>query len=261
LTPLAINAANIRKQLVQFIADFTHSEGFSRLVLGLSGGLDSTVCAYLAVEALGRENCVGVFLPHDVSNPQSMKDAQETAEILDMATRVHDITHLVAPYREAFPEMNEVQLGNVMARCRMIVLYQISSQENALVMGTSNKSEIMLGYGTLHGDLACAIDPLGDLYKTQVRQLAVELGIPEKILSKVPSADLWQGQSDEDELGLTYAEADRFLVRWIDEGRSKDELIAEGFSEAFVNTVMLRVEGQRFKSRLPAIPQLSDLTA
>lgn len=249
----------IRKRLVQFIAEFTGKQGFSRVVLGLSGGLDSTVCAYLATEALGKENCVGAFLPHDVSNPQSLTDSRDVADTLGIPTRLQDITNLVAPFQQAFPDMTEIQLGNVMARCRMIVLYQISSEENALVLGTSNKSEILLGYGTLYGDLACAFDPLGDLYKTQVRQLAEVLAVPEKILKKIPSADLWRDQSDEGELGFTYAEADRFLVRWMDKGYTRDELIAEGFSEAFTDKIMQRAASQKFKRRMPAIPKLSDL--
>jgi NAD+ synthase len=245
------------EKLVQFIREHTQKQGFSRVLLGLSGGLDSTVAAYLAVKALGWENLLGVFMPHDVSHSASLRDAQEVASALNIRTRLVDITPMSDAFMDAFENATPVQLGNVMARCRMVVLYQISAEEKALVMGTSNKSEILLGYGTLHGDLACAFNPLGDLYKTQIRMLAAGLGVPPAILKKPPSADLWEGQSDEGELGLTYAEADRLLVRWIDGGASREALQLEGFSDEFIDRVQQRVKSQRFKSLPPAIPKIS----
>ncbi len=258
---LEINTAKVRKLLVDFIREYMKKQGFSRLVLGLSGGLDSTVCAYLAVEALGADSVTGVLLPYKLSDPDNLKDARNVAAELGIRTRFVDITPFVDAFERAFPQMDRVQLGNVMARCRMIVLYQISAEEKALVMGTSNKSEILLGYGTLHGDLACAFDPLGDLYKTQIRALAEALNVPEKIRKKVPSADLWVGQSDEDELGLTYAEADRFFVRWIEGNCTREQLIAEGFSADFIDRITARVNSQKFKRALPPIPEINNRTA
>lgn len=260
MNKLQINARLVKRLLVQFIKEHTQKQRFSRVVLGLSGGLDSTVSAYLGVEALGEAGVVGVLLPHAHSHPDSLKDAQDVASGLGVRTRLVDITSFVAPFEKAFPEMDQIQLGNVMARCRMIALYQISAEENALVMGTSNKSEMLLGYGTLYGDLGCAFDPLGDLYKTQVYALAKTLGVPEKIYKKVPSADLWSGQSDEGELGLTYAEVDRFFALWVDGRYSRDELIAEGFSPEFTDRIIGRVVSQQFKRTLPPIPKISNRT-
>ncbi|MBU0519853.1 NAD+ synthase, partial [bacterium] len=214
----------------------------------------------LAVEALGRSNVLGVCLPHQQSSPASLNDAQTVAQALQITTGQIDITPFVSSFQETFPDMTLLQLGNVMARCRMISLYQISADEGALVLGTSNKSEILLGYGTLHGDLAAAFMPLGDLYKTQVRQLAEHLAVPEAILTKPPSADLWEGQSDEDEMGLTYAEADRFFIRWMDGRCTREELIEEGFSPEFTDKVMRRVQAQQFKRTLPPVPDISKLT-
>ncbi len=257
---LKIDVGQVRRILVDFINGYTEKHGFSRIVLGLSGGLDSSVSAWLGVEALGREQVLGVFLPHKLSSPESLKDAELVASELGITSRLIDITPFVDAYEKTFPQMSELQLGNVMARCRMIALYQTSAEKNALVMGTSNRSEILLGYGTLFGDLACAFNPLGSLYKTQVRALAEELGVPEKIRKKTPSADLWEGQSDEDEMGLTYAEADRLLVRWQDDGCNRDELITDGFSEEFIDKVMKRVDSQQFKRNLPPIPEISNFT-
>lgn len=250
---LRINALEVHNKLVDFIGKYVKSQGFSRVIIGMSGGLDSTVCAYLAVEALGKENCIGVFLPYEKSDPENLKDAVEVANSLGIHTRNVEITPFVNSIQGAFPKMNRLQSGNVMARCRMIVLYQISSEDNGLVLGTSNKSELLLGYGTLYGDLACAFDPLGDLYKTQVRMLAKQLEVPDKILQKVPSADLWEGQSDEGELGITYEEADRFLIRWIDGHSSREELLAEGFSPEFTDHIMKIVKSQEFKRRMPPV--------
>ncbi len=257
---LEINAELVRKLLVQFIKEHTARQGYNKVVLGLSGGLDSSAAAFLAAEALEPSGCVGVFLPHAVSDPQSLQDAQSISAQLGLPARLLDITALVAPFEKLFGNLSPVQLGNAMARARMMILYQISVEEQALVMGTSNKTELLLGYGTLHGDLACAFDPLGDLYKTQVRELAEHLGIPENIRRKVPSADLWAGQSDEGELGFTYAEADRVLVRWVDGRYSRENLLAEGFAAGLVDRIMQRVIAQQFKRTLPPIPKISSRT-
>jgi len=254
---LEIDCELAHKILTQFIKDQTQAAGYSRVIIGLSGGLDSTLAAYLAAEALGKENCIGVFMPHTISDPASLRDAQTVAQRLGIRTRRVDISPLVDSFRQALPEITALQLGNVMARVRMIVLYQVSAEEKALIVGTSNKSEILLGYGTLHGDLACAFNPLGDLYKTQIRDLAKHLQVPEEIQRKAPSADLWEGQSDEGELGITYAEADRFLVRWVDKGYTRDQLIKEGFAADFADRVVAKVISQQFKGMLPPIAKIS----
>jgi len=258
LKPLEIDVTKVQNSLIHFISEYTRLQGFDRVVIGLSGGLDSSVCAHLAVEALGKENVVGVFLPHQKSNPHSLTDAQSVAIHLGIQSWLIDVTPMVQPYQEHFPGMDQVQLGNVMARCRMILLYQISSIERALVLGTSNKSELLLGYGTLYGDLACAYDPIGNLYKTQVRALARSLGVSQKIIDKAPSADLWAGQSDEGELGFTYSEADRFLVCWIDEKLNRAELLQEGFTADFIDRITTRVIHNQFKRTSPPIPKFSD---
>ncbi|MFH1862616.1 MAG: NAD+ synthase [bacterium] len=257
MKPLEMNVLQVRKLLVGFIREHTQKQGFSRIILGLSGGVDSSVAAYLAVEALGNKNCLGVLLPHRVSSPQSTADAQQVAECLRMPIQMVDISPMVDAFQQALPDITAVQLGNVMARCRMIVLYHLSAQKQALVMGTSNKSEILLGYGTLYGDLACAFNPLGDLYKTQIRLLAENLGVPEAIRQKMPSADLWAGQSDEGDLGVTYAEVDRFLVRWVDHRLNHQELIAEGFTPDYIDRVVKLVQSQHFKRTPPVIPKIS----
>lgn len=257
---LEINCDLVRRLLVQFIREHTEKHGFSKVVLGMSGGLDSTVAAYLAVEALGKDNCVGVFLPHLISQPSSLQDAQSLASGLGIPTRLVDITPMVDAFGAAFSTITGLQLGNIMARCRMITLYQVSAEAAALVLGTSNKTEILMGYGTLYGDLGFAFDPLGDLYKTQVRQLAAHIGVPEAIIRKIPSADLWAGQSDEEELGVTYAEADRFLIRWVDGRYNRDELLAEGFDPEFTDRMMRRVISQQYKRTMPPIPKITSRT-
>ena len=254
---LELNTASVRNSLVRFIREYTEQQGFKRVILGLSGGLDSSLAAFLAVEALGKDNCIGVFMPHRASNPSNLKDAKKVAELLGIKTFEVNITPMVDAFEKALTEPNAVQRGNFMARCRMIVQFHISAQENALVMGTSNKSEMLMGYGTLHGDLACAFYPLGDLYKTQVRQLSETVGVPVEIQKKTPSADLWEGQSDEDELGVTYVEADRFLIRWVDEGLDREQLIAEGFSSEFTDHMMKLVSSQQFKRTPPPIAKIS----
>lgn len=257
---LEINPALTRRVLTQFIREHTRKQGFNRVLLGLSGGLDSTVAAYLSVEALGKDGCIGVFLPHRITDPSALQDAQAVAASLGISTRLVEISPMVASFEASFPGMTQLQRGNVMARVRMIALFQISAEENALVLGTSNKTELLLGYGTLHGDLAAALEPLGDLYKTQVRALAEHLGVPETIRIKTPSADLWAGQSDEAELGFTYAEADRLLVRWVDCRYTRQNLLDEGFDADFVDRITHRVMGQQFKRTLPPVPKISSRT-
>ena len=257
---LSINATIVRKLLVDFLRDEIQNAGFQNSVIGLSGGVDSSLSAWLAVEALGKEHVFGVLMPHRMSSPQSLTDAQQVVSLLGIRSETVDISPMVDSYLERGNVKDRVRAGNVMARVRMIVLYDISSRERALVIGTSNKTETLLGYGTLFGDLACAVNPLGDLYKTHVWQLAASVGVPANIVAKKPSADLWEGQTDEGEFGFSYADVDGLLYALVDERRSDAELIALGFKEEFVAKVKEMVRRNQFKRRPPLIAKVSNRT-
>ncbi len=233
--------------------------GHTGAVLGLSGGIDSSVAAALTIRALGPENTTLIVMPHAVSSPESAADAAAVARHLGVEPITVDITSLTAGY-PGFKDLDRNRAGNIMARLRMIVLYDHSAAHSALVVGTSNKTELLLGYGTLHGDMACAVNPLGDLYKTQVRQLGSDLGLPESVLAKTPSADLWAGQTDEEELGLSYDEADAVLFRLVDERKPVPNVIAEGFEPDVVERVREMVRRSEFKRHLPIICKLSRRT-
>lgn len=212
LTPhLKINTDLARRILTGFIRTEITRTGITRAVLGLSGGLDSALACYLAAEALGPENVLAIRMPYKTSSQESLDHAQLVVEATGVQSLTIEITPMVEPLFQLYPEITSLRKGNIMARQRMIVLYDQSAVFNGLVVGTGNKTEILLGYTTLYGDAACALNPLGDLYKTQVRQLSSALGVPEVIVEKPPTADLWAGQTDEGELGFTYAEADKLL--------------------------------------------------
>jgi len=214
---LTINTQLAREILTGFIRTEVTRAGFSRAVVGLSGGVDSSLSCYLAAEALGAENVLAVRMPYKTSAPDSLEHAQLVIEILGVRSVTVPITDMVDPIFARFPEADKVRRGNAMARARMIILYDQSQAFKGLVIGTGNKTEILLGYTTLYGDSACALNPLGDLYKTQVWQLARDMGLPEAIIQKAPTADLWSGQTDEGELGFTYAEVDQLLYLLIDQ--------------------------------------------
>ncbi|MBI5300922.1 MAG: NAD+ synthase [Chloroflexi bacterium] len=260
LEPLEINTTLARKIIVRFIREEITRVGFARGVIGLSGGIDSSLSAYLAVEALGAANVLGVLMPYRTSDPQSRADGELVAQQLGIATRVVEITPMVEPYLAQFAGEDVRRRGNVMARQRMIVLYDQSEEFHALVLGTSNKTEALLGYTTQFGDNAAAIQPLADLYKCQVRQLARAVGVPDAIIAKAPSADLWQGQTDEGELGFTYDEADAVLYRLIDERRYVEEVIDLGFDARVVRRVAELVQRNQFKRVTPPVPKLSART-
>ena len=243
--------------LTDFISTELKRAGFERLVIGLSGGIDSALAATLAARAIGPEAVLGIRMPYRSSSPESLVDAQALADTMKIPLETVDISAMVDAVAQSADGITPLRLGNVMARMRMVVLFDRSARDQALVLGSSNKSELLLGYGTLYGDLAAAINPIGDLYKTQVRTLARHLGVPETILSKPPSADLWPDQSDEDELGVTYAEADRVLALLVDARVERDDVIARGFAEEMVDRVWNLVVRSQFKRRPTVIAKVS----
>ena len=257
---LSIDTDVARQILTGFIKSEISRVGFSRVVVGLSGGLDSALSCALAVEALGPENVLAVRMPYRSSSSDSLDHAQLMIDQFKVQNETIEITDMVEPLFKKDPNITKLRMGNIMARARMIVLYDKSEAFKGLVLGTSNKTEILLGYSTLWGDMASAINPIGDLYKTQVRQLARALGVPAPIIDKAPSADLWDGQTDETELGFTYEEVDRLLYLLVDQRYSPQECVEEGFDEKFVNAVITRVRRNQFKRMMPPIAKLSNRT-
>jgi len=258
--PLNINTDLARRLLVGFLQEEITRVGITRAVIGLSGGIDSALSCFLAAEALGPKNVLAVRMPYRTSAPESLADAQKVIDQLGVQHLTVDITEMAEPLLQRFPEMSNVRRGNIMARTRMIVLYDQSSAFGGLVVGTSNKTEIMLGYSTLFGDSACALNPLGDLYKTQIRQLSRAMGVPASILDKAPSADLWPGQTDENEMGLTYEGVDRLLYLLVDQRYKPEECIEAGFEAGFVNMVVERIRRNHFKRIMPPIAKVSRRT-
>ena len=257
---LAFDAATAGALLVDFIRRETRKGGFSRAVLGLSGGVDSAAAAFLAARALGPKNVLCVSLPYRTSSPDSLRDARRLTRHLGARGVRIAITPMIDAYFARQRAAPAIRRGNKMARERMSVLYDLSARERAMVIGTSNKTELLLGYGTIFGDLACGINPLGDLYKTQVRSLALALGVPRDIVSKVPTADLWVGQSDEGEIGFRYVDVDRLLCQLVDRRVTPDEAIAAGFPDRMVRRIMKRIVGSQFKRRTPLIAKVSART-
>jgi NAD+ synthase len=257
---LTINTQLAKKILTGFIQSEITRVGFRKAVIGLSGGIDSALSCFLAADALGPENVLAIRMPYATSSSESLEDAQRVIEATGVPSITVPITEMVEPLFGRFPDMNNVRKGNVMARVRMIVLYDQSEAFGGLVVGTGNKTEILLGYSTLYGDSACALNPIGDLYKTQVRQLSREIGVPSEVIDKPPSADLWAGQTDEDELGFTYEEADQLLYLLVDERYRPQDLVEAGFSDKFIKTVIERVRRNQFKRVLPPIAKLTNRT-
>jgi NAD+ synthase len=258
--PLALNAPLVERVLVGFLRNEVRRVGFERVVVGLSGGIDSTVSAYLAARALGAENVCGVRMPYTTSSPETMDHAALVARELGIRMLTLPISAQIDAYFSQFPDASRLRRANKMARERMTILYDQSAAQGALVLGTSNKTELLLGYGTIFGDMASALNPIGDLYKTQVWALAAHLGVPEPIIRKNPTADLWAGQTDEAELGFTYAEVDRLLVRMVDLRARPDELVAAGIDPAFIAKIARMVQTSHYKRRLPVIAKLSHRT-
>ena len=257
LPRLRINTELATRVLTGFIRDSITKAGMTRAVIGLSGGIDSAVSAYLAANALGAENVLALRMPYSTSSTESLSDAEAVIEDLDLPHLSLPISEMADPLIERFPDMSRLRKGNIMARLRMITLYDQSMAWGGLVMGTSNKTEFLLGYSTIYGDSGVALHPIADLYKFQVRQMARHLGAPASIIDKAPSADLWVGQTDEDELGFTYDEADQVLFLLVDERYTVDEAADEGFDRDFVVQIWERVKANHYKRTMPNIAKLS----
>ncbi|MCJ7587891.1 MAG: NAD+ synthase [Candidatus Aminicenantes bacterium] len=254
---MTINPRFVEKVLTAFIRQELSRFGFKNGILGLSGGLDSAVSASLAVRALGASHVIALILPYGTSFSRDVRDAKELAERFRIRSRVIDIAPMVDAYFSGHPTQRLVLKGNKMARERMSILYDYSEREKALIIGTSNKTELLIGYGTIHGDMACAINPLGDLYKTQIRELGRTLGLPPKILRKKPTAGLWPGQTDEDEIGMSYAEVDRILYHLVDLRETRREIAGRSIDRRKVERIASLIRSSEFKRKLPPIAKIS----
>ena len=257
---LAIETDIARRVIGDFIRGQLRQAGFERAVLGLSGGIDSALVAYLVAEAIGPERLLAVLMPYRTSSPASRADAETVVARLGCASALVDISPMVDAYFVDEPDAVPVRRGNYMARMRMAALYDRSATWGGLVVGTGNKTEGLIGYTTIHGDNACAFNPIGDLYKSQVRQVAAAMGVPDQVIRKAPSADLWPGQTDEGESGFSYPELDRLLFWRIDKRRSRDEVVAMGFDAELVDRVDRMVAGSEFKRQVPPIAKLGPRT-
>jgi len=246
--------------LANFIKEETEKIGLKNVVLGLSGGIDSALSAALAAKAFGGDRVYAYCMPYKLSSKESLEDAIKVADAFKLNFEVIEITDMCDPYFAMNPDISKLRMGNVMARQRMICLFDMSAKVAGLVLGTSNKTELLLGYGTWYGDLASALNPIGDLYKTQVWELSEYLGIPTSVIEKPPTADLWVGQTDEQELGFTYKQADELLYKMVDERMRTSELIEEGYDADFVNNVSERIRRNQFKRRTTVIAKVSQRT-
>ena len=257
LPRLDINTELATRILTGFIRDSMTKAGMSRAVIGLSGGIDSAVSAYLSARALDADNVLALRMPYRTSSAESLSDAEAVIEDLGLPHLTLPISDMADPLIKRFPGMSQLRQGNIMARLRMITLYDQSMAWGGLVLGTSNKTEFLLGYSTIYGDSGVALHPIADLYKYQIRQMARYLGVPRSIIDKPPSADLWVGQTDEDELGFTYDQADQVLFLLVDERYTVDEVAQEGFDRDFVAQIWERVKANHYKRTMPNIAKLS----
>lgn len=246
--------------LVRFLKEEAGDFGFNKAVLGISGGLDSAVSCALAVRAFGPKNVLGILMPYRTSSSESLTYANLLAKKFRIRTEKVEITDIADGLIKQSPKIDRLRMGNIMARSRMIVLYDRSARDNALVIGTSNKTEQLLGYGTIFGDMASAINPLGDLYKTQVFALARHLGVPKEIVARKPTPDLWEGQTSEGELGFLYSEVDKLLYYLVDRRYTEEELVEKGFKLDFIRRISYRVRSNQYKRRPPIIAKLSNRT-
>jgi NAD+ synthase len=258
---VAIDTDVARQVIGQFIRGQLRQAGFERAVLGLSGGIDSALVAYLVAEAVGADKLLCVLMPYRTSSPESRTDAEEVVRRLGAASEVVEISPMVDGFFGGDPDASSLRRGNFMARQRMAVLYDRSVTWGGLVVGTGNKTESLIGYTTVFGDSACAFNPIGDLYKSQVRQLSAAMGVPDAIIRKAPSADLWPGQTDESEAGFSYPELDRLLFWRIDKRRTDDEMVGLGFEPELVERVDRMIATSEFKRQVPPIAKLGPRTA
>lgn len=257
---LHLNYHIVEDILKAFLVNEIRKFGFSSVVLGLSGGIDSAVVCELAVRALGAENVLALMMPYASSSRDSLEHAELMIRKLGIRAEEHSITPAVDAFFSMVPDDQLLRRGNIMARTRMIFLYDVSARDSRLVAGTSNKTELLLGYGTMFGDMASAVNPLGDLYKTQIRGLARHLGIPGPIIDKAPSADLWEGQCDESDLGFSYEAVDLLLYMMLEKRMDKKAVLSQGVDESFYDRVRKMVVRNQYKRMMPVIAKISGRT-
>lgn len=246
--------------LKAFLLNEIQKFGFRSVVIGLSGGIDSAVAVELAARTFGPEQVLALLMPYRSSSSESVEHAGLMVSRLGIRSETVDISAPVDAFVRSVPQDHRMRRGNIMSRTRMVYLYDVSARDGSLVVGTSNKTELLLGYGTMFGDMASAVNPLGDLYKTQLRGLARHLGIPEPIIAKVPSADLWEGQSDEADLGFSYEEVDVLLYMMLEKRMDRSSILAEGVDEAFYDRVRTMVVRNQYKRTMPVIAKISGRT-
>ena len=254
---LALDLKATEDILVNFLREEVHKAGFKKVILGLSGGIDSALVAFLATKALGAENVYTVMMPYKTSSKESVLHAELVVKALGINNKKVEITPMADAYFAMNEDMSSLRKGNYMARTRMCVLFDNSAKEGAMVLGTSNKTEILLGYSTQFGDSASALNPIGDLYKAQVWALSEYMGVPSEVVKKKPSADLWEGQTDEQELGFSYQMADEILYYLIEERLEPKEIVEIGYDEKVVNAIMRKIKFSQYKRKLPVIVNVS----
>jgi NAD+ synthase len=257
---LHLNYELVESILIAFLRNEIRKFGFGSVVLGLSGGIDSAVVCELAARALGPGNVLALLMPYKTSSRESLDHAQLMVERLGIRYEEIPITPVAEAFFTSMPDAGPLRRGNVMARTRMLYLYDVSARDSRLVIGTSNKTELLLGYGTLYGDMASAVNPVGDLYKTQIRGLARYLGIPSPLIEKSPSADLWQGQSDEEDLGFSYDDVDHLLYMMLEQRMDRESILAENIDTAFYQRVRSMVVRNQYKRMMPVIAKISGRT-
>ncbi len=257
---LTLNNDLVYPFLQHFLREEFRSSGFTEASIALSGGLDSALVLKLAVDSLGADHVHALFLPYTTSSAESRRDARVMFDFCDLPWQELDISPMADAYLTTQPGIDRLRAGNLMARLRMAVIFDQSKKENALVVGTSNKSELLVGYSTWYGDMACALMPIGDLYKTQVRSLALHIGLPEQIIAKPPSADLWAGQTDEGEIGVPYETLDEILYLLVDQRCSTDEIVAQGFDADLIERIRHKILASQFKRVAPPIAKMSQRT-
>lgn len=245
-----------KNRIVSFIKEYFEESGYKKGIVGLSGGVDSALTYYLACDTLGEKNTVAVIMPTKTTSTRSIENARSLIQLKNGLERFYDITGVINGFKTLLGDMSDVSLGNIAARTRMITLYHVASEVGGLVLGTGNKTELLLGYFTVYGDGACSIEPLGDLYKSEVWNLARYLGVPESIVSQQPSAELWHGQTDEQELGIPYKVADAIIYLLIEKNLSAEEIVERGYEKKYVKKVYSLIKKSKFKRHTPPVPRL-----